>query len=64
MYYFPSKPFLFQDHSDEIVLNLIAERKKTSDLGKSFKDERYEEQKFRLGKCGLSRIVYLIGRLF
>eukprot|EP01083_Nonionella_stella_P239445 838018_1 len=49
-----------EDHSDEIVLNLIVERKKASDLGKSIKDGRYEEQKFRLGKCGLTRIIYII----
>lgn len=30
------------------------------DLGRSIMDGRYEEQKCRLKKCGLSHIIYLV----
>ena len=45
---------------EEIILDFIIERKRISDLLASIKDGRYLEQKFRLQKCGINRIVYLI----
>jgi len=45
---------------DELVLDLIVERKKIPDLFQSLSDGRYQEQKFRLKKCGLSRLIYLV----
>ncbi|KAG8042080.1 hypothetical protein G9C98_000071 [Cotesia typhae] len=44
----------------ELVLPYIVERKRMDDLGASIKDRRYHEQKFRLKKCGVDNIIYLI----
>lgn len=45
----------------ELVLDLILERKKLSDLVMSIKDGRYDEHKFRLKKVTeMRRIIYLI----
>jgi len=42
------------------LMNLILERKTVDDLKASMEDGRYEEQKFRLMRCGLSNVVYLV----
>ena len=44
----------------ETMVDIIIERKKIPDLASSIEDGRYKEQKFRLQKCGISRIIYLI----
>ncbi|KAM3443541.1 hypothetical protein MY4824_000427 [Beauveria thailandica] len=45
---------------DEIVLDWIVERKRLDDLIGSIKDGRFHEQKFRLKRCGATRVVYII----
>ncbi|KAJ8667433.1 hypothetical protein QAD02_009096 [Eretmocerus hayati] len=44
----------------ELILPYIIERKRTDDLASSIMDGRYNEQKFRLRKSGLSNVIYLI----
>lgn len=44
----------------ELVLPYVIERKRMDDFGHSIKDGRYHEQKFRLKKCGIQNIIYLI----
>jgi crossover junction endonuclease MUS81 len=44
----------------ELVLPYIIERKRMDDFGKSIKDDRFHEQKFRLKQCGLQKLIYLI----
>ncbi|KII73419.1 Crossover junction endonuclease MUS81 [Thelohanellus kitauei] len=48
------------DQSREIVLDFIVERKRMDDLSHSIIDGRYHEQKFRLKRCGVRNIIYLI----
>ncbi|KAL7786249.1 ERCC4 domain-containing protein [Trichoderma ceciliae] len=45
---------------DEIVLDWIVERKRLDDLIGSIKDGRFHEQKFRLQRSGVRKVVYLI----
>ena len=45
---------------DEIVLDWIVERKRLDDLIGSIKDGRFHEQKFRLKRCGVKKVVYII----
>ncbi|OAA61253.1 DNA repair protein [Niveomyces insectorum RCEF 264] len=45
---------------DEVVLDWIVERKRQDDLIGSIKDGRFREQKFRLRRCGLRHVVYVI----
>ncbi|KAH6604801.1 crossover junction endonuclease mus81 [Trichoderma cornu-damae] len=45
---------------DEIVLDWIVERKRLDDLIGSIKDGRFHEQKFRLNRSGVKKVVYLI----
>lgn len=45
---------------DEIVLDWIVERKRLDDLIGSIKDGRFHEQKFRLNRAGVKKVVYLI----
>ena len=45
---------------DEIVLDYIIERKRFDDLEGSIKDGRFQEQKFRLKRCGIPNITYLV----
>ncbi|KAJ3282993.1 Crossover junction endonuclease mus81 [Rhizoclosmatium sp. JEL0117] len=48
-------------YGDEyIMLEYILERKTLDDLVASIKDGRFKEQKFRLSKCGLPKIIYLL----
>lgn len=42
------------------VLNIVIERKREDDLSSSISDSRYEEQKFRLKKCGVENVVYIV----
>ena len=44
----------------ELVLPYIIERKRLDDLWQSVKDGRYEEQKFRMKRCGVSHLYYLV----
>ncbi|XP_073982170.1 mus81 structure-specific endonuclease subunit isoform X2 [Rhodnius prolixus] len=44
----------------ELVLPFIVERKRLDDLSKSIMDGRFHEQKFRLKKCGVYNVIYLI----
>lgn len=46
--------------NQELVLPYIVERKRMDDLGHSIKDGRFHEQKFRLKKCGVPNVYYLI----
>ena len=45
---------------EEWVLDFIVERKAVDDLASSIVDSRYEEQKYRLGQCGLTHLIYLV----
>ena len=45
---------------EENVLDWIVERKRVDDLASSIIDKRYDQQKYWLGKCGISNIVYLV----
>ncbi|KAL0923106.1 hypothetical protein M5K25_007151 [Dendrobium thyrsiflorum] len=44
----------------EYVLDFIVERKKVDDLYSSIKDNRYRDQKLRLQRCGLRKLIYLV----
>uniref|UniRef100_A0A2A4J0I2 Crossover junction endonuclease MUS81 n=1 Tax=Heliothis virescens TaxID=7102 RepID=A0A2A4J0I2_HELVI len=44
----------------ELVLPFVIERKRMDDLGASIKDGRFHEQKFRLRKCGLDNVIYMV----
>lgn len=48
----------------EIVMDFAAERKELPDFMASFYDGRYREQKYRLSRCGVNNVCYLVeGRL-
>ncbi|GLC76455.1 hypothetical protein PLESTF_001783200 [Pleodorina starrii] len=42
------------------VMDAVLERKRTEDLLSSVKDGRYAQQKYRLKRCGLRRLYYLL----
>lgn len=44
----------------EYVLDFIVERKKIDDLRHSIRDNRYRDQKMRLVRCGLKKMIYLV----
>ncbi|XP_075474870.1 LOW QUALITY PROTEIN: crossover junction endonuclease MUS81-like [Primulina tabacum] len=44
----------------EYVLDFIVERKKVDDLRHSIRDNRYKDQKLRLLRCGLKKMIYLL----
>ncbi|CAK1585584.1 unnamed protein product [Parnassius mnemosyne] len=44
----------------EFVLPYIVERKRMDDLAASIKDGRFHEQKFRLRRCGIQNVIYLV----
>ncbi|KAF9422592.1 hypothetical protein HW555_001796 [Spodoptera exigua] len=44
----------------ELVLPYVVERKRMDDLAASIKDGRFHEQKFRLRRCGLKNVIYLV----
>ncbi|KAI9169325.1 hypothetical protein LWI28_010726 [Acer negundo] len=45
---------------DEYVLDFIVERKNIDDLRCSIRDNRYRDQKLRLLRCGLKKLIYLV----
>ncbi|KAK9123269.1 hypothetical protein Sjap_012871 [Stephania japonica] len=45
---------------NEYVLDFIVERKNVDDLRHSIRDNRYRDQKLRLLRCGLRKIIYLV----
>jgi len=45
----------------EIALNLIIERKRYDDLVQSLMAGRYQEQRSRLRKTGMSRVLFIVG---
>ena len=45
---------------DEVVLDWIVERKRMDDLIGSIKDGRFHEQKFRLKRSGVKKVIYII----
>ncbi|KAF9794373.1 hypothetical protein SFRURICE_014593 [Spodoptera frugiperda] len=50
-----------KNHPDqELVLPYVVERKRMDDLAASIKDGRFHEQKFRLRRCGLKNVIYLV----
>ncbi|KAG2671752.1 hypothetical protein I3760_13G010000 [Carya illinoinensis] len=44
----------------EYVLDFIVERKNVDDLRCSIRDNRYRDQKLRLLRCGLKKLIYLV----
>ncbi|KAJ4825591.1 hypothetical protein Tsubulata_015244 [Turnera subulata] len=44
----------------EYVLDFIVERKKVDDLRSSIRDNRYRDQKLRLLRCGLKKLIYVV----
>lgn len=44
----------------EYVLDFIVERKSVTDLVSSIRDSRYKDQKLRLKKSGLRKLIYLV----
>ncbi|KAG5189372.1 restriction endonuclease type II-like protein [Tribonema minus] len=44
----------------EVLLGYIVERKTASDLGSSMVDGRFHEQKHRMARHGLGRVIYLV----
>lgn len=46
--------------NSEYVLDFIVERKNIDDLRCSIRDNRYKEQKLRLLRCGLKKLIYLV----
>ncbi|GER48615.1 crossover junction endonuclease MUS81 [Striga asiatica] len=49
-----------KDLGSEYVLDFIVERKKVDDLRHSIRDNRYRDQKMRLVRCGLKKMIYLV----
>ncbi|KAL2756860.1 hypothetical protein ACRALDRAFT_2101931 [Sodiomyces alcalophilus JCM 7366] len=45
---------------DEVVLDWIVERKRLDDLISSIKDGRFHEQKFRLRRAGVKKVIYVV----
>ncbi|KAL6005336.1 Crossover junction endonuclease mus81 [Asimina triloba] len=45
---------------NEYVLDFIVERKEVDDLSSSIRDSRYRDQKLRLLRCGLQKLIYLV----
>ncbi|KAG9257066.1 uncharacterized protein F5Z01DRAFT_671514 [Emericellopsis atlantica] len=59
-------PDLLSKHGlqgDEIVLDWIVERKRLDDLLSSIKDGRFHEQKFRLNRSGVKKVIYIIEQI-
>ena len=48
------------DEGPDLVLDHIAERKRLDDLIGSIKDGRFHEQKFRLARCGVPNVAYVV----
>lgn len=47
-------------YGNELVLPYIVERKRMDDFAQSIKDSRFQEQKFRLKRCGSKNLIYLV----
>ncbi|XP_023634629.1 crossover junction endonuclease MUS81 isoform X1 [Capsella rubella] len=45
---------------DEYVLDFIAERKNVDDMRSSIRDNRYRDQKLRLQRSGLKKLIYIL----
>ncbi|KAI3918006.1 hypothetical protein MKW92_007659 [Papaver armeniacum] len=45
---------------NEFVLDFIVERKEVDDLRMSIRDSRYKDQKLRLLRCGIKKLIYLV----
>lgn len=56
----PSLLSRYGAEGDEIVLDWIVERKRLDDLIGSIKDGRFHEQKFRLKRSGVKKVIYII----
>jgi hypothetical protein len=54
------KPGQQKDFTKEYVTGFVVERKQVGDLAGSIVDGRYLAQKYRLKRCGLRRVVYLV----
>lgn len=48
-----------EDHT-EYVLDFVVERKEVMDLDGSIEDNRYRDQKLRMKRCGLRKLIYLV----
>lgn len=46
--------------NNEYVLDFIVERKEVDDLSCSIRDNRYRDQKLRLRRCGLQKLIFLV----
>ncbi|KAJ4980125.1 hypothetical protein NE237_010905 [Protea cynaroides] len=46
--------------NSEYVLDFVVERKEVDDLRCSIRDNRYKDQKLRLLRCGLKKLIYLV----
>ncbi|GJM91908.1 hypothetical protein PR202_ga08328 [Eleusine coracana subsp. coracana] len=49
-----------REDGTEYVLDYIVERKNLLDLDDSITDNRYKDQKLRLKRCGLRKVIYLV----
>ena len=45
---------------EEIMMNVLVERKNVHDLAMSIMDGRFDEQQYRLKHCGITNVIYLI----
>ncbi|RZC84853.1 hypothetical protein C5167_047637 [Papaver somniferum] len=45
---------------NEFVLDFIVERKEVDDLRMSISDSRYKDQKLRILRCGIKKLIYLV----
>ncbi|XP_026441335.1 crossover junction endonuclease MUS81-like [Papaver somniferum] len=45
---------------NEFVLDFIVERKEIDDLRMSIRDSRYKDQKLRILRCGVKKLIYLV----
>ena len=50
----------YGEAGDEVALDWIVERKRLDDLVGSITDGRFQEQRFRLRKSGVKKVIYLI----
>ncbi|CAD6234937.1 unnamed protein product [Miscanthus lutarioriparius] len=46
--------------TQSMFFDFIVERKEVTDLDGSIEDNRYKDQKFRMQKCGLRKLIYLV----
>ena len=48
------------DDGPDIILDHVCERKRLDDLLYSIRDGRFQEQKFRLARCGVPNVLYVV----